>query len=101
MKAPIQVPRIAGPPASRASPTKWRSARPVAHQRRGDADPLGDVVQGKAEDQEDAERGLAEGEGGADGQPLAQVVQPDAERDLVGQRQRRLLVMLPCDARSE
>ena len=59
--------------------------RPLAHQRRGDADPLGHVVQREADDQEDAERGLAEREGGADGQPLAQVVQPDAERDLIGQ----------------
>ena len=35
----------------------------------------------KPSDQEDAEGGLAEGEGGADGQPLAEVVQADAERD--------------------
>ena len=85
---------MAGPPASSARPTKCSSARPLAHQRRGDADPLGDVVQREAEDQEDAEGGLAQGEGGADGQPLAQVVQPDAERDLIGQRQRRLLLVL-------
>ena len=35
--------------------------------------------------------GLAQGEGGADGQPLAQVVQTDAERDLIGQGQWALV----------
>ena len=49
---------------------------------------FGHVVQGEADDQEDAERGLAEREGGADRQSFAEVVQPDAERNLIGQRQR-------------
>ena len=79
---------MAGPPASSARPTKCEQPRPVAHQRRGDADALGHVVQREAEDQEDAEGGFAQREGGADGQPFAQVVQADAERDLIGQRQR-------------
>ena len=89
---------MAGPPASSARPTKCEQPRPIAHERRGDADPLGHVVQREAEDEEDAEGGLAQGEGGADGQPLAEVVQPDAERDLIGQRQRRLLLLRACAA---
>ena len=75
-------------PARRPPPAREvDQGRPLPHHRRGDADPLGDVVEGEADDQEDAERRLAEREGAADRQPLAQVVQPDAERDLVGERQ--------------
>src|SRR5690606_24206670 len=59
-------------------------ARAFAQDRRGDADALGDVVERETGDQEDPERYLAQREGRADGQPLAEVVQPDAERDAVG-----------------
>ena len=44
-------------------------------------DALGQVVQREADHQERGQRGLAGGEGGADGEPLAEIVQPDAERD--------------------
>ena len=85
---------MAGPPARSARATKWRQPRPIAHQRRGDADALGDIVQRKAEDQEDAEGRFAERERGADGQAFAQIVQADTERNLIGKRQRRLLLLL-------
>jgi hypothetical protein len=61
--------------------------RALARNRRGDADALGDVVQREAHHQKGAQRGLAEGIGRPDRQPLAQVVQADAERDAVGHAQ--------------
>ena len=78
---------MAGAPASSASPTKADERRRLLHQRRGDADALGDVVQREAEHEEGAEPRGAGREGGADREALAEVVQADAERD--GGRERQ------------
>lgn len=45
------------------------------------ADALGDIVEGETKHQERAKARRARREGGADGQSLAEIVQPDAERD--------------------
>ena len=49
--------------------------------RRGDPEPLGDVVDHEADDQERPQRELAERERRADREPLAEVVQADSDRD--------------------
>ena len=70
-------------PPVRGSPARPRSERaaPLVRRRRGDPEPLGDVVDHEADDQERAERQLPEREGRADRQPLAEVVQADPDRD--------------------
>ncbi|CAE7319613.1 ybaL, partial [Symbiodinium pilosum] len=61
--------------------------RPCLEDRRGDSDALGHVVHGEAQHQESPQARRAGGEGGTDRQPLAEVVQPDAERDVERERE--------------
>ena len=69
--------------------------------RRGDPEPLGDVVNHEADDEEAAERELAERERRADGEPLAEVVQPDADGDERGERDAAERPPSPLAARAE
>ena len=62
---------------------RWASFQ----QRRGNPNPLGDVVKGEAEDEERAEPGGAGREGGADREALAEIVQTDPEGDVGRERQ--------------
>jgi len=63
-----------------SQPDEVHEARPLLLQHgRGDADALGDVVQGEPQDQERPEGRLPEGERGPDGEPLPQIVQPNAQ----------------------
>ena len=91
-EAPSQAPSTAGSPASRPRPTRRRSracaASSPSRHGRDDRQPLGGVVQGEAHDQRGAERQRADGVGGPDGQALAEVVQPDAQRHEEGQPPR-------------
>ncbi len=66
-------------PSFTRSPTD--DALPLTRQRRDDRQPFGRVVQREADDEQRAERRLAERERRADRQPFAEVVQPDADRD--------------------
>ena len=81
------MPRMAGAPASKASPTKAAERRRLLHQRRGDADAFGDVVKREAEHEEGAEPCGSGREGGTDREALAEVVQADPDRD--GGRERQ------------
>ena len=72
-----------------------RQPVPRLDQRCDDADAFGDVVQGEAEDQEGAERRRTGRERRADRQPLAEIVQADAERDGGGEAQPAELAPAP------
>ena len=74
-RLPTDRPMTAGPPASRVSPTKEREAgAPSEWGRRCHS--FGDVVQRGAEDQESAKPRRARCEGGANGEPFAELCRP-------------------------
>ena len=82
-KPPIQAPGIAGAPAierQHGEPAEPTTLAALGDRRR-DPEPLGDVVDHEADDEERPERELAERERRADREPLAEVVQADADRD--------------------
>ena len=81
-KPPIHAPKIAGAPAMSASAGEAPEAERLAlGDRRGDPEPLGDVVDHEADDEERPERQLAERERGSDREALAEVVEADPDRD--------------------
>jgi len=61
---------------------------PLAEERRGDAEALGDVVQPEADHQDEEEPVLVARRGLPDGQPLGEVVQPDPRGDHQSQLHR-------------
>ena len=68
------------------------------HQRGGDADALGDVVDDEADDQEGRQRRGAGGERRADREALAEIVEADAEGDEEGEAHAlRRLAAAPAD----
>ena len=75
--APIHAPMIAGAPAT--SPSSGEAAHDGARSgdRRDDREPLGGVVDREADHEEGAQRQRADGVGGPDREPLAEVVQAD------------------------
>ena len=85
--APIRAPTIAGAPAIRPRPSRRASEGARARQRGDDREALGRVVDREADDEERAERELADRVGGADREALAEVVEADPDRD--HQRQPR------------
>src|SRR3712207_7115742 len=72
---------IRRPPRSTLFPYTTLFRSPLARERRHDAQAFRGVVEQEPDHQKRTERNLAGGVGGADGDPLAQVVQSDAERD--------------------
>ena len=83
-------------PGHQGQPAK-AAAGGVLHQRRGDADAFGDVVQRETEHEEGAEPAAPAGEGGTDRETLAEVVQADPEGDVGRQRQPGRGAAAPAD----
>src|SRR5918994_591432 len=67
-EAPDPGPQNGGTSPEQRQPEEVRKSWPLPQDGRGNADAFGDVVQGKPYDQEDAQRGLPEGEGRPDGE---------------------------------
>ena len=76
-KPPTHAPAIVGSTANQSQLHQIADRRPSARtcKRRHDGEPFGRVVQREADDQQRAERRLAQGERRSDGQPFAEVVQ--------------------------
>src|SRR5690606_33631876 len=60
----------------------------------GNTNTFGYVVQGKAQNQKSAQRRLTLSESSPNRQPFAQIVQPDPQRNPIGNAQRRDLTIL-------
>src|SRR5690606_15831922 len=67
----------------------------------GNTNTFGYVVQGKAQNQKSAQRRLTLSESSPNRQPFAQIVQPDPQRNPIGNAQRRDLTILANGAYSQ
>ena len=75
---PMTVPsRVGPPPMAPATTSQGQDGRTSAARGPDDAEPLGGVVQGEADDQQRGQRDRATAGGLADREPFGEVVQPE------------------------